>query len=202
LKERFLVDLRQGAHLPPLDGNHSVASSRVDVGIGAFPLCVTPSGPSFPRFICAIRGAKVLGIEVYADRPRELWQWEGNAVKLATIELDLHGLARLAVPEWSGVPPGTRLGHMYLTVGNLERSPGVLRDVGTEYDVGWGTFKFLSCDGYHHPVALNLVEGRDAGPLAQDIAGLESFSIESPFTFGGSAGSLWNPAAAPQSPQS
>jgi len=119
------------------------------------------------------------GIEVYADRERHLWEWEGNAVKMATIALDLEELARLPGPEWSGFPPGTRLGHMHLTVGNLERSVEFYEALGLKMTLDWDTFKFLSWDGYHHHLALNLVEGRNAAPVAPEFAGLESFSIES-----------------------
>ena len=117
------------------------------------------------------------GIEVYADRPRDLWEWEGDSVKMATIALDLDELARLPGPEWDGFPPGTRLGHMHLTVGNLDRSLEFYKTLGLQMTLDWGMFKFLSWDGYHHHLALNLIEGREAAPVAPEIAGLESFSI-------------------------
>jgi catechol 2,3-dioxygenase len=117
------------------------------------------------------------GIEVYADRARDLWEWDGNAVKMATIVLDLEELARLPGPEWEGFPPGTRLGHMHLTVGNLDRSLEFYKTLGLKMTLDWGAFKFLSWGGYHHHVALNLVEGRNAAPISPEITGLESFSI-------------------------
>jgi catechol 2,3-dioxygenase len=118
------------------------------------------------------------GIEVYADRPRDLWEWEGDAVKMATIALDLDELAGIPGPEWGGFPPGTRLGHMHLTVGNLDRSVEFYKTLGLKLTLDWGTFTFLSWNGYHHHLALNAVEGRDAAPVAPEIAGLESFSID------------------------
>jgi catechol 2,3-dioxygenase len=117
------------------------------------------------------------GIEVYADRARELWEWEGNTMKMATIGLNLDELASLSGPEWSGFPAGTRLGHMHLTVSNLEPSVEFYKSLGLKMTLDWGTFKFLAWDGYHHHVALNLVEGRGAAPVTPEIAGLESFSI-------------------------
>ena len=118
------------------------------------------------------------GIEVYADRARDLWEWEGSAVKMATNALDLEELARLPGPQWHGFPPGTRLGHMHLTVGDLDRSLEFYKALGLKLTLDWGTFQFLSWDGYHHHLALNLAEGRHAAPVAPEIAGLESFSIE------------------------
>jgi catechol 2,3-dioxygenase len=117
------------------------------------------------------------GIEVYADRARHLWEWDGNVVKMATIALDLEELARLPGPQWEGFPPSTCLGHMHLTVGNLERSLEFYKALGLQMTLDWGAFKFLSWGGYHHHVALNLVEGRNALPVSPEIAGLESFSI-------------------------
>jgi catechol 2,3-dioxygenase len=118
------------------------------------------------------------GIEVYADRARDLWEWEGSAVKMATNPLDLEELARLPGPPWCGFPPGTRLGHMHLTVGELDRSLEFYKALGLELTLDWGTFQFLSWDGYHHHLALNLAEGRHAALVAPEFAGLESFSIE------------------------
>jgi len=117
------------------------------------------------------------GIEIYADRARHLWEWDGDTVKMATIALDLDELASLPGPEWSGFPAGTRLGHMHLTVGNLDRSVEFYKTLGLKMTLDWGTFKFLSWDGYHHHVALNLVEGRGAAPVVPKFSGLESFSI-------------------------
>jgi len=117
------------------------------------------------------------GIEVYADRPRETWKWEGHTVEMATIALDLDELANLPGSEWKGFPQGTRLGHMHLTVGNLDRSQEFYESLGLRLTLDWGAFRFLAWDGYHHHLAINLVEGRNAASISPDITGLESFSI-------------------------
>jgi catechol-2,3-dioxygenase len=36
----------------------------------------------------------------------------------------------------------------------------------------------MAWDGYHHHVAINLVEGRKAAAVTPEVSGLESFSIE------------------------
>ena len=117
------------------------------------------------------------GIEVYADRPREQWEWEGETVRMATIALDLEELARLPGPEWGGFPPGTRLGHMHLTVSDLDPAQKFYESLELKLTSDWGAFRFLSWDGYHHHLAINLVEGRNAAPITPEISGLESFSI-------------------------
>ena len=61
------------------------------------------------------------GVEIYADRPRELWTWRRDGViDMATLRLDLPGLVA-SVPEversWRGAPDGTVIGHVHLRVG-------------------------------------------------------------------------------------
>jgi catechol 2,3-dioxygenase len=117
------------------------------------------------------------GIEVSADRPREQWEWNGTSVNMATLSLDLRELASLPGPEWAGFPAGTRLGHMHLSVGNLDRSQEFYESLGLRRTLDWGSFRFFSWEGYHHHLALNLMEGRGAAPISPEISGLESFSI-------------------------
>jgi catechol 2,3-dioxygenase len=117
------------------------------------------------------------GIEVYADRPRSQWEWNGTTVNMATLALDLRELASVPGPEWAGFPAGTRLGHMHLSVGNLDRSQEFYESLGLRLTLDWGSFRFFSWEGYHHHLALNLMEGRGAAPISPEISGLESFSI-------------------------
>ncbi len=118
------------------------------------------------------------GIEVYADRPAESWQWNDGRISMATLPLDLHELAQLSGAEWQGFPSGSRLGHMHLTVGDLDRSQAFYEKLGLQLTLDWGAFRFLAWDGYHHNLAINLVEGRNAAPVTANISGLESFSVE------------------------
>lgn len=118
------------------------------------------------------------GIEVYADRPAESWQWNDGRVSMATLPLDLHELAQLSGREWQGFPPGSRLGHMHLSVADLDRSQAFYEQLGLHMTLDWGAFRFMAWDGYHHHLAINLVEGRNAAPVTAKINGLESFSVE------------------------
>lgn len=118
------------------------------------------------------------GIEVYADRPAESWQWNDGRISMATLPLDLHELAQPSVAEWQGFPPGSRLGHMHLTVADLDRSQAFYEKLGLRMTLDWGAFRFMAWDGYHHHLAINLVEGRKAAPVTANINGLESFSVQ------------------------
>jgi catechol 2,3-dioxygenase len=117
------------------------------------------------------------GIEVYADRPRESWQWTDGRISMATLPLDLSELARSSGGEWQGFPPQSRLGHMHLTVVNLNRSQAFYEKLGLRLTLDWGAFRFMSWDGYHHNLAINLVAGPNAAQVTGKISGLESFSI-------------------------
>jgi len=118
------------------------------------------------------------GIEVYADGPRENWKWTDGAVLMDTLALNLRELARLPGPEWNGFPPGTRLGHMHLTVSELDASQTFYESLGLKLTSDWGPFRFFSWEGYHHHLAINLVAGRNAAMVRSDVAGLLSFSVD------------------------
>src|SRR5688572_17801787 len=64
-----------------------------------------------------------LGIEVYADRPRSSWQSRDGQLVMATEPLDVDDLLAAGRGEpWTGAPTGTRIGHVHLHVGDLERA--------------------------------------------------------------------------------
>ena len=100
-----------------------------------------------------------LGIEVYADRPRETWAVRAGKIAMATDPLDLDSLAQAAEGRpWEGAPPGTRIGHVHLYVDDLERA-------GEFYHTGLGLDRislefpgalFMSAGGYHHHLGTNI----------------------------------------------
>src|SRR5262249_19033119 len=62
------------------------------------------------------------GIEIYRDRPRDQWRWVDGKVQMGGGSVDMRGLLAAAEREstpWSGLPAGTRLGHMHLKVGAI-----------------------------------------------------------------------------------
>ena len=64
-----------------------------------------------------------LGIEVYADRPRETWGHTGRELAMASDPLDVDDLVGAAgVERWSGMPAGTVIGHVHLYVGDLDQA--------------------------------------------------------------------------------
>ncbi|HEX4680927.1 MAG TPA: VOC family protein [Gaiellaceae bacterium] len=99
------------------------------------------------------------GIEIYADRPRELW--EGQVERLTTLPLDTNDLlATLEDPlaePFDGLAAGTVMGHVHLCVADVAESVDYYRDV-----MGFGLMvqlgdqaAFLSAGGYHHHLGGN-----------------------------------------------
>lgn len=77
------------------------------------------------------------------------------------------------------LPPQTRIGHVHLTVSDLDRSIAFYRDVlGFEVTATYGRDAvFLSAGGYHHHIGLNTWAGRGAPAPAPGTTGLYHFAI-------------------------
>jgi catechol 2,3-dioxygenase len=72
-----------------------------------------------------------------------------------------------------------QIGHVHLTVGDLERSLAFYRDIlGFEVTTRYGNSAvFLSAGGYHHHIGLNTWAGVGAKPAQQGHSGLYHFAI-------------------------
>ncbi len=42
---------------------------------------------------------------------------------------------------------------------------------------GGHVMRFMSWDGYHHHLGINVLEGRGARPIESDVKGLQSFGV-------------------------
>src|SRR3954471_11467284 len=75
--------------------------------------------------------------------------------------------------------PETQIGHVHLTVADLERSLAFYRDVlGFEVTARYGdSAVFLSAGGYHHHIGLNTWAGEGAPPPPPRTTGLYHFAI-------------------------
>jgi len=120
------------------------------------------------------------GIEVYADRPRSEWQYPGGRLNIGTDHLDFERLLRIAARPQPKFSPGTVLGHMHLNVADLDASQGYYESLGMELMAQAGhVMRFLSWEGYHHHLGINLLEGRGAAPVRPEVRGLRGFEIRS-----------------------
>ncbi|HEY8850632.1 MAG TPA: VOC family protein [Gemmatimonadaceae bacterium] len=99
-----------------------------------------------------------LGIEVYADRPRDAWRYDERQLYMTTNHLDVDDLVRSARGErWTGMPPGTVLGHVHLYVGDIEKAESFYHDALGFDKVVWSYpgALFMSAGGYHHHLGTN-----------------------------------------------
>jgi catechol 2,3-dioxygenase len=124
-----------------------------------------------------------LGIEVYADRPRETWQADGGELRMATLPLDAPSLVEAAGGErWSGMPAGTTMGHIHLHVGDLQRASGFYHEALGLDTMVWSYTGalFMSAGGYHHHLGLNTWAGPDAVAAGEDEARLLAWQLVLP----------------------
>jgi catechol 2,3-dioxygenase len=118
------------------------------------------------------------GIEVYADRPRSEWQYPNGHLSIGTDHLDFQRLLQVADKPEKKFSSGTVLGHMHLNVSDLDRSQAFYESIGMELMGEAGrVMKFMSWDGYHHHLGINLLEGSGAAPVEPGVRGLQSFEI-------------------------
>jgi catechol 2,3-dioxygenase len=118
------------------------------------------------------------GIEVYADRPRSEWQYPSGRLNIGTDHLDFERLLRIASPPQPKFSEGTLLGHMHLNVADLDASQAFYESMGMDLIAEAGhVMRFMSWDGYHHHLGINVLEGRGAAPVEPDVRGLEGFEV-------------------------
>ena len=123
-----------------------------------------------------------LGIEVYADRPRESWRYDGVELQMATNPLDVPSLVAAAGSEpWTGMPNGTTIGHVHLHVGDLERAAAFYHEALGFDKVAWSYpgALFLSAGGYHHHLGTN-TWAAGAPSAAEDDARLVEWELVLP----------------------
>ncbi|NWF50396.1 MAG: VOC family protein [Ignavibacteriaceae bacterium] len=77
------------------------------------------------------------------------------------------------------LPEETKIGHIHLTVADLDRSLKFYRDLlGFQITQWYGdSAVFLSIGGYHHHIGLNTWAGKDAVPPPSGHTGLYHFGI-------------------------
>lgn len=130
-----------------------------------------------------------LGIEVYADRPRDAWQRNGQQLAMATDPLDVDNLLQAGGAErWSGMPAGTVIGHVHLYVGDLDQAAAFYHDgLGLDKIVwSYPGALFLSAGGYHHHLGTN-TWAKGAQPATDADARLLEWEVVVPSTADASA---------------
>ncbi len=126
-----------------------------------------------------------LGIEVYADRPRDTWRAGpgGQRVRMVTLPLDVEDLLAQS-PHAPGpqIDAGTAIGHVHLKVADVPRADAFYRALGFEEQASVPSAAFLSAGGYHHHVGLNSWQSAGGSPSPADAPGLREvvFELDAP----------------------
>lgn len=113
------------------------------------------------------------GIEIYVDRPRNTWNWQGGAVEMDTAPLDLPALLQAGRDGWQAAPDGTVVGHVHLQVGDVAMAEDFyVNTLGLDLTSHMSGASFFSSGGYHHHLAGNIWHSRGAGRRSPDSTGL------------------------------
>jgi catechol 2,3-dioxygenase len=125
------------------------------------------------------------GIEIYWDRPREVWEGQVGE-RMTTLPLDVDSLlGELDDPasaQFDGLPDGTVMGHVHLKVASIPETVDFYRDVlGFALMAELGAYAaFLSAGGYHHHLGTNTWESAGAPPPPPGTATLRHATIVVP----------------------
>jgi catechol 2,3-dioxygenase len=117
----------------------------------------------------------MLGIELYADRPRETWPKDAQGLYvLDTLPLDLQDVLSEDDPA-GGESDGVEVGHVHLKVADLGASVRFWTEaIGMHLTAEMPRAGFLSTGGYHHHIGANtwFSEGAELEPA--DGPGLDA----------------------------
>jgi catechol 2,3-dioxygenase len=125
------------------------------------------------------------GIEIYADRPRDVWENQ-VAERMTTEPLDVDDLIAEvddpATEPFDGLADGTVMGHVHLQVAEI---PGTIEFYRDQLGFGlmaelFSTAAFLAAGGYHHHLGANTWESRGAGPPPPGTVALRHAEIVLP----------------------
>jgi catechol 2,3-dioxygenase len=121
------------------------------------------------------------GLEIYADRPRELWPTRDGVVQMTVDPMDVAGVlaaGQVDAEPWSGLPTGTVVGHLHFTVSNMERVAAHYIDViGFDPMMQVPSLTAVSAGGYHHHLNLNTWAGEGAPADSDQVAGLSAWEL-------------------------
>lgn len=120
------------------------------------------------------------GVEIYADTPESSWTRHGDRVEMFTRRLDIDALLGLRT-GWDGAPAGTKIGHIHMSVGDLDRAAGFFAgDLGLTLTSEAAGGAWYGWNGYHHHFAGNVWHSEGAGPRDFPVTGLAEITLRGP----------------------
>jgi len=124
------------------------------------------------------------GVELYADRPKDEWQYEMGQIVMDTLPLNLNVITNELDDrdEWNGIHPDTDIGHIHLNVSDLNKAQkfySLILGMNVTNSAYNGAM-FFSAGGYHHHIGTNVWSSRNGSPAPENTMGLLSYSIKVP----------------------
>ncbi|NBB51139.1 VOC family protein [Rhizobium sp. CRIBSB] len=120
------------------------------------------------------------GIEIYRDRSHMEWTYfPDGTIQMDTRRLDLQALYETAPKSaWSGMSPDAALGHIHLQVGNVPEADRFYEGVlGLKKMTTYPGASFYSSGAYHHHVAANVWNSRNASARTGAMTGLQDYEL-------------------------
>lgn len=120
------------------------------------------------------------GVELYVDRPRDTWEWNGGLVTMGSEVLDPNAFIEQHLDPTAEAAPGTGIvmGHVHLRGGDVRAAEEFYEDA-----LGFGVTSrsdgavFFSAGGYHHHLAVNTWNSAGAASRPES-RGLGSVRVE------------------------
>ena len=108
------------------------------------------------------------GIELYWDRQRTDWSWNGHDIAMDTLYLDPNAFLQEHLTAEAMENPrigGTTVGHVHLSIGDIPTAREFyVNQIGFDQTLNFhGSALFVSAGGYHHHMGLNIWNARGAG---------------------------------------
>ena len=124
------------------------------------------------------------GVELYADRPKDEWQYAMGQIVMDTLPLNLNVITNELDDrdEWNGIHPDTDIGHIHLNVSDLniaQKFYSLILGMNVTNSAYNGAM-FFSAGGYHHHIGTNVWLSRNGSPAPENTMGLLNYTIKVP----------------------
>ena len=119
-----------------------------------------------------------IGIELYAEKPREQWPYQDGQLQMGTWDLDIQSLMELATLRKQDAD--IKIGHIHLNVSNLEKTEYFYTSVLGLHVIQRSISKalFFAANNYHHHIGANIWQGAGIPPAPENSIGIKKFALQ------------------------
>lgn len=124
------------------------------------------------------------GIELYVDKPKEVWKKKSGEIQMDSLPLDLSLITKELDDrnEWNGIHPETKIGHIHLNVSDLKKAEIFFNEV-LGFKISNSTYPgafFFAAGDYHHHIGTNIWQTRRGATADVNSLGMTGFKIKIP----------------------